>query len=108
MAITKPKLLTMKVDADEKQRWTQIAKDRGVSLSELIRTFLNGEPTPKKKRPKQVIEVDPDLLFELNAIGNNLNQIARRVNQGDRFDVLPLLASMEEHLTELVNAHKAS
>jgi len=107
MTEKKTKLLTMNVTEAEKQKWKQIAKDRGVTLTDLIRTKLDDLPTPRKKRPKQVIEVDPDLLFEVNAIGNNLNQIARRLNQGEKFDVLPLLVAIEAHLMEAVNAHKA-
>lgn len=109
MAVKKPKLLTMKVDEEEKSRWQKLASDRGVSLAELIRTKLDDLPPPQKKRqPKPIIEVDPNLLFEVNAIGNNLNQIARRLNQGEKFDVLPLLVAIEAHLMEAVNAHKVS
>ncbi|MBD3792415.1 MAG: hypothetical protein IE918_09820, partial [Campylobacterales bacterium] len=48
MAVTKTKLFTMKVSTSEKIKWQQIAKDRGVTLAELIRTFLDGLPAPKK------------------------------------------------------------
>ena len=107
MAIKKPKLLTMKTTDEEKAKWQKLAGDRGMTLAELIRTRLDDLPTPRKKRqPKPIIEVDPALLFEVNAIGNNINQIARRLNQGEKFDVLPTLMAMEAHLTELVNAHK--
>jgi len=107
MAIKKPKLLTMKVDETEKARWQQISKDRGVTLAELIRTRLDDLPAPKKRRQtKPIIEVDPRLLFEVNAIGNNLNQIARINTSGEKLDVLLLLVSIEAQLVELVNARK--
>jgi len=106
MAVTKPKLLTMKVSPHEKIKWQQIAKDRGVTLAELIRTLLDGLPAPRKKRSTQYITADPRLLRELNAIGNNLNQISRRVNEGQKFDVVVELHSIEEQLTRLLNAHQ--
>lgn len=106
MAITKPKLLTMKVSTHEKIKWQQIAKNRGVTLAELIRSFFDGLPAPKKKRSTQYITADPKLLRELNSIGNNINQISRRVNQGDKFNVIVELQSIEEHLSRLLNAHK--
>jgi len=38
-------------------------------------------PTPKKRPPRSsFVPVDPDLLRHLAAIGNNVNQVARRVN----------------------------
>lgn len=105
MSEKKDKLLTMKVTEAEKQKWQEIAKSFKLSLGELIRQKLNGT-TPARKVKVKIKQVDPDLLFEINAIGNNLNQIARRLNEGEKFDVLPLLYSMEAHLTEVLNAHK--
>ncbi len=107
MAVKKPKLFTMKVDELEKKQWQQIAKSRDVSLAELIRRYLDGLPTPKKKRqPKPVINVDTDLLFQLSGIGNNINQISRRVNQCDRFDVVIELRSIEIQLERLLHAYE--
>ncbi len=107
MAVKKPKLFTMKVNELEKKRWQQIAKSRGVSLAELIRRYLDGLPIPQKKRQsKPVIKVDTDLLFQLSGIGNNLNQISRRVNQGDRFDVVMALHLIEILLERLLHAHE--
>lgn len=102
------KLFTIKVDDEEKVKWQCKARSYDISLAELIRNRLNDLPTPKKKRTKQIIEVDPRLLFEINAIGNNINQIGRRVNQGDQFDVIMELRSIESQLERLLNAHKIS
>jgi len=108
MAVTKPKLLTMKVDETEKQKWKQMAKERGISLAELIRTLLDGQPVPKTKRLVQVIEVDPELLFELNAISNNMSKLSRRVNTSERFSVLMELKSIEQMMERLLHAYKVS
>jgi hypothetical protein len=97
------KLLTMKVTAEEKARWRSIAESRDLSLAELIRSHLDGL-TPKKKRPP----ADPDLLRELNAVGNNLNQIARRLNQLESIDTLQLMVEIERDLKRVLHAHQVS
>lgn len=49
------------------------AKELGISLSELVRQFLkNGKVVEKKD--------DKALVYHLNKIGNNINQIARKIN----------------------------
>lgn len=51
--------------------------------------------------------VDPKLLYELNAIGVNLNQIARRVNSDlgfsgqERIDLIFIFQAIEEELKKL-------
>lgn len=57
-----------------------------------------------KKLPKPV---NPKLLYELNAIGVNLNQIARRINSDreltaqERIDLIFIFESIEEELKQL-------
>ena len=62
---------------------------REVGLSER-RTI----PTPKS---------DPKLLYELNRIGVNLNQIARKLNQNDvnSLAILSVLSEIEQELRKL-------
>lgn len=43
------------------------------------------------------------LLFELNKIGNNINQIAIKLNQNKDIDSLSKLAEVENKLQELLN-----
>ncbi|MBD3806839.1 MobC family plasmid mobilization relaxosome protein [Sulfuricurvum sp.] len=112
MEASKPKLFTMKVNETELRRWQKFAKSKGKPLSDIIKMIMRGQELPAdapiKKTPKRkYTTVDPNLLFEINAIGNNLNQIARRVNQGDKFDVLLLLVAIEKKLERLLNAHQA-
>jgi hypothetical protein len=41
-----------------------------------------GAPLPYKDKPKIIYrKVDPELLYEINKIGINLNQIAKRLNE---------------------------
>jgi hypothetical protein len=54
---------------------------------------------------------DPALLRQLAGIGNNLNQIARRVNSGewgavDKVQVIAALAAVERELAELRALHR--
>ena len=107
------KLFTMKVKESELEKFHQFAKSRGKPLSEIIKTLLRNQPlpeaVPKKNTPKRkYTEVDPKLIFQLSAIGNNLNQIARRLNSGEKVKVLPVLLSMEQELERLRNAHQVS
>ena len=108
MAVKKPKLLTMKVDQVEKLRWQKLAKSFGVSLAELIRVRLDDLELPKqnKIKHKQAPEVDPVLMRKISGAVNNLNQISRRVNEGQKFDVALELASIDAHLEEIRNAHQ--
>ena len=93
----------MKVTDDEKLSWHDIAKSHHLSLSELIRQKLNNT---KPKKSHRIKTVDPELLREINAIGNNLNQISRRINQNQKFDVVLALSSIEVQLERILNAHQ--
>jgi len=95
----------MKVTDTEKSTWHDIAKSHHLSLSELIRQKLNNTKT-KPKKSHRIKTVDPELLREINAIGNNINQIARRINEGQKFDAVLELQSIEAKLEKLLNAHQ--
>lgn len=72
------------------------------SVSAWLRDLALNEPKRRKPKP-----VDPQLLFELNKIGVNLNQIARYCNTApefsgaDKVDLLLILAGIEEELKAL-------
>lgn len=52
-----------------------------------------------KKKIK--LPIEREYLYELNRIGNNLNQIAKRVNSDDRKSVLVELVEIERALKDL-------
>ena len=89
----------IRTSAEEKLRWQEIAKNRGVSLSELVRSLLNGQRLRKRRvAPK----VDGDLLRALARIGNNLNQLARFANtRGEPVETTALLIRLVEIDREL-------
>jgi len=78
-------------------------------LAEWLRQLGLGEQT-SRKRP--VPEVAPELLRQVSGIGNNLNQIARRLNQYDsltpseRVSLLSILNSLDRQLGELLEQHR--
>ena len=94
----------MKMSADELAKYHTIAKSKNTSLAKMIRDFLQGE---KPKISHKQKSVDSNLLRELNAIGNNVNQIARRLNESDEhLQTLIALSSIEEQLQRVLNAHQ--
>ena len=89
--------------------WRLRARAGGQSLGDWIRGHLPdspppaGRPSPGSPRSDRS-PADPDLLRELAAIGNNLNQIARRVNSArhpDRLRIGADLAAIERGLSRL-------
>ena len=67
----------------------------------------------KRTKQSKVVEVDPQLLRQLAGIGNNLNQIARIINQQsktneaiDRIAVITALSGIERELQRLHEDHK--
>ena len=78
-------------------------------LAEWLRHLGLGEHTSRKRR---VPSVAPELLRQVSGIGNNLNQIARRLNQLDgltpteRVSLLAVLNSLDRNLGELLEQHR--
>lgn len=44
----------------------------------------------KRKKPSRVTSINKEYLLELSRIGNNLNQLTRKLNKGDRLNNLGL------------------
>ena len=55
-------------------------------------------------RKKVKTNLTRELLREVNRIGNNMNQIARAINSGEKREVLIELVEIERRLKELVHA----
>ena len=85
------------------------------SRSDVVRQYLEipaessisptFRPTPSKRQRElaRPIRADPELLRQLAAIGNNLNQLARQVNSAgwELIDRVELLAALQEIRFEL-------
>jgi len=101
------KEIKIRMTATEHQRLLERC-DR-IHLAEWLRQLGLGEQTSRKRR---VPEVAPELLRQVAGMGNNLNQIARRLNQSDsltpseRVSLLSILNSLDRQLGELLEQHR--
>jgi hypothetical protein len=99
-------MITMKVSPQEKEEWQRLAKGYRTTLAGLIRSRLSTIPKPliPISRPRPAPKADPELIYQVAAIGNNLNQIARRVNSGEikAVETLGQLRTIEQQLERLI------
>jgi len=76
----------------------------GLSLSDFIRAMLCGENHMLCKPSAKRMKADPKLLAAIARCGNNINQIARRINGGNlEFDILLELREIKEELSRYVD-----
>ncbi|UFS61820.1 MobC family plasmid mobilization relaxosome protein [Sulfurimonas sp. HSL-3221] len=95
----KSKRITIRLSEKEHDELIRKAAEAEMRISALIRAAIDSaqiDPCDKKNVPLP-------LLRELNAIGNNLNQIARHLNFGNPVDIAVLsgLAEIEDDLVAL-------
>ena len=88
------------------EKLTYLAKESGLTKAQWIRTQLNTTfENPREPSVKRVYKkADPELLYHLNKIGNNLNQIATHANTKKTLDmqILIQLVSIEKSLKQLL------
>lgn len=63
--------------------------------------FCKSAILKKRVKTKDEEHFNRDLIYQINKIGINLNQIARAVNQKDRVAVLTELVEIEKQLREI-------
>ena len=103
----KYKQVKVNLDFDIHAELSLLADENGMSLAELFRQSV-GTSLEKLRVPrgnKRVHKnVNPKLLFEVNSMGNNLNQIAKHLNQGDKLNInmLNVLIEIETNLKRLL------
>jgi hypothetical protein len=104
------KVIKIRVSAEEFE--TLKFNSTKIQLAEWMReTCLNPGQGDLVRDLVQPEPVDPALLRALAGIGNNMNQIARRVNTGeweplDTAKIVAALAAIERELAELRALHK--
>lgn len=103
-ATDSPIWIKVRASSVERARWQGLAAARGVSLSELIRSRLDGT---RLRSRREAPPVAPDLLRELARIGNNLNQLARAANRREPMTATALLARLIEIDRELAGLRAA-
>ena len=100
-------MLTMWVTEDEHRRLLERCDGR--QLAAWMRQTCLDE---KSARTGKLPSISPALLRQLAGMGNNLNQIARRLNQSDsltpseRVSLLSILNSLDRQLGELLEQHR--
>ena len=89
----------VRLSRESYERLRSMASERGVSTAELVReTVLREVKDPEHCRAcRRFLAVVVDLKRELNAIGRNLNQIARWVNtHKDKADAVKVMLLLSE------------
>lgn len=81
--------INLRVTLNEQVQLEESAKSHGLNVVELIRRRALHKQLPKFSMPG----LERDLLIELSRIGNNINQMSKRVNQGN-----PNLKGIEDEL----------
>jgi hypothetical protein len=97
--------MTVRLSDSLKELLKAEAEARGLSLSDYTRSKLSSEIVPRHRTRQRVSRIERGTLAELNRIGSNLNQIARRLNSRDQSRVnqadRQLLAKLLEKLQEV-------
>ena len=104
-AIKREKVIKVRVTPEELEtlKW----RSTKVKLAEWMReTCLNAGQADLVTQSKGPAPVDPALLRQLAGLGNNMNQVARKLNSGDwgpvdRVAVIAALSAIERELSEL-------
>ncbi len=107
MAIELNKIVAVRFKADDHRLLKDRARERGMTVSELVRSTALGVPPARRRRDV----VAQELINQLSRIGNNLNQHSHVLHlmnlRGDLTraeTVLERLAEVQAILLELCNA----
>jgi len=91
------KTIGAKVDNDFYEDINCIAKDNNISVSALIKQALKSAVIRDKS-------LDIKMIYEVNRIGRNINQIAKHLNKDKVLDkqMFVLMVEIEKKLKELI------
>jgi len=96
-------MVSVRLTAEERNRLDEICAISGLSVSTVFRKWLHQEKI-QQKHPEEIY----DLYVEINRIGTNINQIARKANAGfatknDVTELKFLLSVVEEKMIQVAN-----
>lgn len=94
----------IRLSQDDKKKLEKRAKESGITESAYIRKLINNEPV----RTREDFQLIKSLVSEMNAIGNNINQIAHKFNAGifseyDRKLLLSLMSTLVKNTEQIIN-----
>lgn len=73
--------IIFRTSVNDKTNYIAKAVELGMSLSELIHSLLKNIKLPDRQNEKQLFEALSQLTREINAIGNNINQVTVAIHQ---------------------------
>lgn len=96
-------MISARLTDSELQRLHELRQISGLSVSNIIRKWL-AEEKLQPRRPEEIHE----LYVEINRIGTNINQIARKANAGfatkdDIHQLKFLMRAIEEKVAQIAN-----
>lgn len=88
---------SIRLSGEENSKLNEMLETHNISFSDYGRSRILGYKIKSK--------IDNDLIFEINKIGNNLNQLAKVANQNKSIEVevLQSLVSIEKKLGNLLD-----
>lgn len=104
MAMKYNKVLILRLTEKDKNRLFESSKRAGMTASSYIRSLINNEQ-PYLREDYQNIK---NLVNEMNAIGNNINQIAKKFNMGmfseyDKKHLIDLMSTLVKNTEKIIN-----
>lgn len=87
-------LIQIRVEAGEKEAWQLEAKEANMTLGDYVRSKM-ARPTRRRITPPPVH--DPALVYQVQKIGTNLNQLVRLVHE---HGFMPEMAAAVEAMAE--------
>ena len=91
--------VTVRLTRDERDTLKALSSRAGLATGAFMRAAAFGDAGPRaRRRPPVDHKALRQLLGECGRIGNNINQIARRLNMDDSFDLPELQAALAAYL----------
>lgn len=94
----------LRLSGKEKEKLLADAKKTGMSASSYIRALINRERPDTSEDYEQIQK----LIKEINAIGNNINQIARKFNSGifneyEKRSLFSMMSTLIKNTEQIIN-----
>ena len=104
--MSKYKQVKINLEVDDHDKLQKYCIDEGITMASFFRNLAEYkiENIREPRNTREHKTTDPNLLYQLNKMGINLNQIAKYSNQNQEvaLKVLMQLASIEKLLKELL------